>query len=139
MSPPLTRREFLQSAATAAAGLALAPVLARAAVPRAFSFVLLGDLHFDRPEHHDMAWVEKTHPGDVAQIQDYSRITRELMPRLFGTVRETVAALNREPDGPVPFVLHVGDLVEGEAFFGHERADRAAPQVPQVQIGRAHV
>ncbi len=110
MSPPLTRREFLRTTAT---GLALAPVLARAAPPRAFSFVLLGDLHFDRLEHHDLAWVEKSHAGDVRQIQDYSRITRELMPRLFGTVRDTVAALKSAPDGRVPFVLHVGDLVEG--------------------------
>jgi len=113
MNPRITRREFLRTASTTAAGLALAPSLARAAAPRAFSFVLLGDLHFDRLEHHDLAWVEKTHPGDVRQIQDYSRITRELMPRLFATVRETVADLKRAPDGRVPFVLHVGDLVEG--------------------------
>ena len=27
------------------------------------SFVFLGDTHFDRPEHHDMDWVLKTHTG----------------------------------------------------------------------------
>lgn len=56
MHPPLTRRHFLASSA-AATGLALAPSLVRAAATSApFSFVLLGDLHYDQLAHHDFAW-----------------------------------------------------------------------------------
>jgi UDP-2,3-diacylglucosamine pyrophosphatase LpxH len=46
------------------------------------------------------------------------------MPQLFGAVRETVADLNRDAATRVPFVLQVGDLVEG--LCGSE--ERAARQ-----------
>ncbi len=118
MNSTSTRREFLRWSATAAAGTALAPSLLPAALPApassaAFSFVLLGDLHYDKLEHHDLAWLDRTHPNDLSQIKNYTRITHEVMPRLFATVRETVAELNRTAATRVAFVLHVGDLVEG--------------------------
>ncbi len=69
--------------------------------------MLLGDLHFDKLEHHDMAWLEKNKGGDLSQIRNYSRITADIMPKLFATVRESVAATR------AAFVLQVGDLVEG--------------------------
>jgi hypothetical protein len=109
----LHRRDFLQTSFAAAASLALARVPACAADDPAFSFVLLGDLHYDKLEHHDMAWLEKNKAGDLSQIKNYSRITAEIMPRLFTTVRETIAELNRTPETRVSFVLQVGDLVEG--------------------------
>jgi len=105
--PAFSRRRFLQASASAAAGLALVPQPAPAADRDAFSFVLLGDLHFDKLEHHDMAWLEKNKAGDLGQIQNYSRITAEITPGLFATVRESVAATK------AAFVLQVGDLVEG--------------------------
>ena len=116
MHPTLTRRRFLQ-ASTAAAGLALAPRNLRAAQAQApareFAFVLLGDLHLDRPEHHDMDWVRREKPNDVRQIEGYCRNTREVTPQLFATVKNTIADLNLNPATRVPFVVQVGDLVEG--------------------------
>ena len=114
MSPLLSRRQFISTSA-AAAGIVLAPSWARAAdrPAKRFSFVLLGDLHYDKLEHHDMAWVNKEKPNDVRQIENYSRITREVSPVLFQTVRATIAELNRSPDTKVAFVLQAGDLVEG--------------------------
>ena len=116
MHLPLTRRRFLQ-ASTAAAGLALAPRNLRAAQAQApareFAFVLLGDLHLDRPEHHDMDWVRREKPNDVRQIEGYCRNTREVTPQLFATVRNTIADLNLNPATRAPFVVQVGDLVEG--------------------------
>ena len=114
---PPTRRHFLSLAATAA-GAAVVPSLlgaggAGGAGGGRFSFVLLGDLHFDRMEHHDLAWLERTHPNDLSQIRNYTRITREVMPQLLARVRETVAELNRAPATRVAFVLQAGDLVEG--------------------------
>lgn len=88
MNPTLSRRQFLGTS-TAAAGLALAPSWARAAVGNAsrFSFVLLGDLHFDRLDHHDMNWVRKEKPQDVRQIENYRRITREVVDGASVSVR----------------------------------------------------
>lgn len=114
----LTRRQFLHSTtvagAAAWAGHRLGAAAARpAAGGAAFSFVLLGDLHFDRPEHHDMGWVQKEKPNDISQIENYCRITREVTPALLATVRETVAELNRTPATRVAAVIQAGDLVEG--------------------------
>lgn len=116
MNSLLTRRRFLRSSA-AAAGLALIPGWARAAnspaARNAFSFVLLGDLHYDKLEHHDLAWLDRNHPNDLSQIKNYTRITQEITPALFATVRNAIADLNRTPETRVAFVLQVGDLVEG--------------------------
>jgi hypothetical protein len=110
---PCSRRQFLATSTTAA-GLMLAPRWTWAARPTSqFSFVLLGDLHFDKLEHHDMAWVQKEKPNDVRQIENYTRISREVTPLLLKTVRETVTDLNRTPATRVAFVLQAGDLVEG--------------------------
>lgn len=103
----MNRRRFLQASAAA-----LLASRVQAASTKALSFVLLGDLHFDKPEHHDFAWVQEHSPDSVRQSENYSRITREIMPRLFATVRETIAARSRE-GVPVSFVLQVGDVVEG--------------------------
>jgi hypothetical protein len=114
--PTLNRRDFLRTSLAAAAGLTTTPLWTRgatAAPASAFSFVLLGDLHYDKLEHHDFDWLAKNHPNDRSQIENYSRITRDIMPRLFTTVRATIADLNRAGGPRVAFVLHVGDLVEG--------------------------
>jgi hypothetical protein len=113
MFPRTNRRQFLRTTLAGATGLALPSISSLAADTEAFSFVLLGDLHFDKLEHHDLAWIEKNKGGDLGQIRNYSRITAEIMPQLFATVRETIAELNRTPKTRVAFVLQVGDLVEG--------------------------
>ena len=76
MNSLLTRRNFLGRLATAS-GAALAPSLPRASASSAssapkFSFVLLGDLHFDKLEHHDLAWLDRTHPNDLSQIKNFA-------------------------------------------------------------------
>jgi hypothetical protein len=84
--------------------------------------------HFDRLEHHDMAWLQKERPNDVRQVENSSRITREVMPALFTEVREQIAAQKVA----VPFVVHIGDLMEGlaghpnwpETLPGHGRVRR---------------
>ena len=118
MPPGLSRRAFLHRTTAAAAGLALAPQWLGAAPAvrddRApFSFVLLGDLHYDKPEHHDMAWVKQDKPNDVRQIEGYTRNSRETTPLLFARVRTTIAELNKTPATRVAFVLQAGDVVEG--------------------------
>lgn len=101
------RRDFLRATSAAAAAALGVPSVSSAATPASFSFVLLGDLHYDKLEHHDMAWLNANKAGDLSQIKNYSRITADLTPRLFEAVKESVAATK------APFVLQVGDLVEG--------------------------
>jgi hypothetical protein len=92
-------------------------------------------MHFDRLEHHDFAWLEKDHHGDVRQVQNYSRLTGEVLPRLCQVVRqqvETAAA-------PVPFVLQLGDLIEGlcgTPELANRQATEALEFVRQAGFGR---
>lgn len=74
-----------------------------------FSFPLLGDLHYDKLEHHDMDWLKREKPNDVHQVENYSRISAEVTPALF----QSVKALASKSGANIAFVLHIGDLVEG--------------------------
>lgn len=109
-----SRRDFLNSVAVGGALLGSAGNWAVSAdgENENWAFPLLGDLHFDRLEHHDHEWLKKEHPGDVSQVENYSRITREMTPRLLSSVRDTLTELSREKT-MVPFVLQLGDLLEG--------------------------
>ncbi|MES2598269.1 MAG: metallophosphoesterase [Verrucomicrobiota bacterium] len=108
-----TRRRFLRQALHASAALTLPSTLKAVDKKDAFSFVLLGDLHYDKLEHHDMKWLQEHKAGDLSQINNYTRITRDITPRLFATVKETLATLNESPATRAAFVLQAGDLVEG--------------------------
>lgn len=74
-----------------------------------YCFPLLGDIHYDSMVHHDMEWVRKEQPGDERQIINYVKVTESYTPALFG---EVSAAVRTSP-ASVPFVVQVGDLVEG--------------------------
>lgn len=140
----MTRRHFLQTTSAATASLALASAGltpargAGASASNAFSFVLLGDIHYDKMEHHDMAWVQKDKPNDVRQIEGYCRNTREVTPLLLARVRATIAELNKTPATRVAFVLQAGDLVEGlcgsEELAVKQNTDAVAA-VREAQLG----
>lgn len=102
------RRAFLAGGAAALSAMAGRPARP-AAAGGPFSFAMLGDIHFDRPAHHDMAWLAQTHPADVHQVQEYTRISESTLPALLAEVR--AAGADARP--PLAFVLQVGDLVEG--------------------------
>lgn len=104
MNVHLTRRGFL----TAAAGAALTTAAPAEESAKPFDFVLLGDLHFDRLEHHDRDWLRREKPNDIRQVENYSRITREVLPALMAEVRDQIGGRER-----VPFTAHIGDFVEG--------------------------
>jgi hypothetical protein len=74
-----------------------------------FELPMLGDLHFDRLEHHDFDWMEKAHHGDISQVHNYSRVTSEWSGKLLEVAKQRV----KNARAPVPFVLQLGDLVEG--------------------------
>ena len=118
MTRNMTRRRFSARVAERALGMTLVAgslptgrvqAAIEPAGGEALTFPVLGDLHFDRLEDHDLEWLRRDHPGDVSQVENYSRLTREVMPRLFDELRQINAGQGR----PFPFVLQVGDLVEG--------------------------
>jgi len=118
----LSRRDFIRSAALGTAGITLAQFPARSFAfggkdePQGepqdnplYRFVLLGDTHYDRSEHHDMDWVRSNQPNDVNQIKRYVENSQKNTPALLERARQVIAASELR----VPFVLQVGDLVEG--------------------------
>ncbi len=109
----MTRRHFAKALLSGAGSLAALPLLAQASRGEGFSFVLLGDLHFDQLAHHDVSWLERDKPDDLRQVRDYSRITADLLPGLLATVRQQLAELSRSGQTPPAFVLQLGDFVEG--------------------------
>jgi hypothetical protein len=74
-----------------------------------YSFVYLGDLHFDRRSHHDFQWVRANQPGDISQIEGYTRNTEAYTPGLLKRIQTSVEA----GDGRIQMILQGGDLVEG--------------------------
>jgi len=106
------RREFLAGSAAVLAAAGLSPAVRGAAGEEsadAFSFALLGDTHFDRLAHHDMAWLTAEHPDGVAQVRRYSEHAATLLPELFATIGRRIAAARTTFDA----VVHVGDFLEG--------------------------
>ncbi|HEX7008843.1 MAG TPA: hypothetical protein VF184_02610, partial [Phycisphaeraceae bacterium] len=114
MSQP-SRREFLLQATLtlAEAGVALHRPRRALAAPSTdqplYAFPVLGDIHYDLMAHHDMDWVQREKPHDVRQIEGYVDASTRFTPRFL----RSVAAMMREQKAPVPFVVQVGDFVEG--------------------------
>jgi hypothetical protein len=118
-TPPLSRRRFLAASAGVTISLAVGrtgsaqgdppPTTQVPAGDHDYGFPLLGDIHFDLPEHHDFDWVRREKPNDIRQIENYIRVTREHTPRLLARTARAVA----DSPVPMPFVVQVGDLVEG--------------------------
>lgn len=113
MRKSVTRREFVKTLLAGTASLSLLPPPIRAASREAFAFPLLGDLHYDELSCHDLESLGREKPDDLRQVRGYSSLTTDMVPRLFASVRETIAELNDPPDTTVPFTVQVGDLVEG--------------------------
>ncbi len=74
---------------------------------KSFDFLLLGDLHFDKWDYHDMNYLKEKYPNDITQIENYSRVTRENFPLLMQVAKEKAAKANAD------FYLQLGDFVEG--------------------------
>lgn len=105
----INRRKFVTSLGMMAAAL---PVGAKAfdfnpSPGKSFHFLLLGDLHFDKMEHHDMEYLKTKYPNDIVQVENYSRITRDHLPGLMQVAKAKATKLRAD------FYLQLGDFVEG--------------------------
>lgn len=74
-----------------------------------YSFVYLGDIHFDKTSHHDFDWVRKEKPNDIRQIENYVRITENHTPGLFRQIQSLIESSH----GRIKMVLQGGDFTEG--------------------------
>ena len=91
--------------------LILLAALSSPVLPQDKSFIILGDLHFDRMELHDWQWLRETMPKDTSQIINYSKIMkanfRDLISELAARTRTTVPAVRG--------IIQLGDFQEGLA------------------------
>lgn len=107
-----SRRALLIAAAMCVQIIALAGASASAQDARhgpTYSFVYLGDIHFDRTSHHDMEWVKANKPDDVRQIEEYVSHTTERAPGLMKRLETAIKA----SDGRIKMIIQGGDLTEG--------------------------
>lgn len=111
MNSEYTRREMVATLATGAFAATALPQALAAGKEREnrFSFLLLGDTHFDRIEHHDLEWMKQHFAKDIPQVESYCRHTKEVLPGLLKAAKSRLATA--EP--ATAFALHVGDLIEG--------------------------
>jgi hypothetical protein len=111
MSLEYSRREFVTALAAGAVTATALPhaLAARKGNDNRFSFLLLGDTHFDRIEHHDLDWMREHYAKDISQVENYCRHTKEELPKLLRAAQARLSAA----DPSTAFALHVGDLVEG--------------------------
>jgi len=75
----------------------------------AYSFVYLGDIHFDKKCHHDFEWVKANMPNDISQIEDYVRITEKYTQGLLRRVQTCIES----SQGQIKMIVQGGDLTEG--------------------------
>ena len=120
-----SRRSFLGMMGSGMAG-ARGSWAISAEAGESFELPMLGDLHFDRLEHHDFDWMKHAHEGDIKQVHNYSRVTSEWSGKLLDVAKQRV----RDARAPVPFVLQLGDLIEG-LCGSPERATRQASEALQ--------
>ncbi len=91
--------------------LMLSLILAPSVVAQKSSFLVLGDLHYDRLEDHDMKWLRQK-PDDLRQVtEEYTAYTKENWNDFMNLLREKVSSYNP----PVKAVVQLGDLSEGLA------------------------
>ena len=56
-----------------------------------YSVPVLGDIHYDRADCHDMGWVNAEMSRDLRQIRNYIKVTETSTPELFRQVEANAA------------------------------------------------
>ncbi|OGU29127.1 MAG: hypothetical protein A2X67_12550 [Ignavibacteria bacterium GWA2_55_11] len=75
------------------------------------SFILIGDVHFDKLTLHDMSWLQTNYPNDVAQVNNYSQITQNNFSAFISELLHQSQIVTPVVAG----MLQMGDLQEGLA------------------------
>ncbi len=86
-------------------------IINHTSVAQKSSFIVLGDLHYDVLQDHDMDWL-KTKPDDLRQVtEEYTKYTSENWNDFTAILKRKVES-NRSP---VKAIVQLGDLSEGLA------------------------
>lgn len=97
------------------------------------SFIILGDLHYDLIDDHDMDYL-KTKPDDLRQVKEYTTITEENWADFMGVLQQKIQRVKP----PVKAVIQLGDLSEGLAGTeekARQMAFNAMKAVDDAQLG----
>jgi 3',5'-cyclic AMP phosphodiesterase CpdA len=93
------------------------------------SFIVLGDIHYDMPEFHDMAWLA-TKPDDLRQVtQEYTVYTATNWPDFMMNLKTKASVC----DPPVKAIVQLGDLSEGLAGNVEKAMQMAAQTMKAVE------
>lgn len=86
-------------------------------------FIVLGDIHYDLIEDHNMEWLN-TKPDDVRQVKEYTKITQNIWP----TFSKKLKSVADDSNLNIKAVIQLGDLSEGLAG-SEEKAVQMAKSV----------
>lgn len=91
--------------------LALSLSLSISAVAEKNSFLILGDIHYDLLENHDMEWLSKK-PDDLRQVtKEFTQFTKNNWPTFSKILKERVEKYTPR----IEAVVQLGDISEGLA------------------------
>lgn len=85
------------------------------------SFLILGDLHYDLPDNHNMDWLG-TKPDDMRQVKEYTLYTKNNWSDFMEILRQKVQTFKPS----IKAVIQLGDLSEGLAGSEEKAAKMAA-------------
>ena len=92
------------------------------------SFLILGDIHYDLLENHDMEWLQKK-PDDLRQVTtEYTQFTKKNWPAFSKQLRNRVKTYKPE----IKAILQLGDISEGLAGSEHKAEQMAQSVVKAV-------
>lgn len=96
------------------------------------SLIVLGDLHYDLLDDHDMDWL-RSKPGDLRQVKEYTVYTEENWTDFMSIIKNRIESA----DPPVKVVVQLGDLSEGLAGTeekARQMASNAMKAVDETQM-----
>jgi len=86
-------------------------IINHTSVAQKSSFIVLGDLHYDVLQDHDMEWLGQK-PDDLRQVtEEYTKYTSENWNDFMAILKRKVETNN----SPVKAIVQLGDLSEGLA------------------------
>lgn len=99
------------------------------------TLLVLGDLHYDLLEDHDMDWL-RTKPDDLRQVtQEYTVFTKNNWVDFMGIVRDKAQTVKP----PMKAVIQLGDLSEGLAGSEEKAVQMASSAMDAVEAAEIPV
>jgi hypothetical protein len=99
------------------------------------SFVVLGDIHYDLLDDHDMDWL-KTKPDDLRQVTtEYTQYTANYWKDFISVLKEKVK--NARPE--IRAIVQTGDLSEGLAGSPEKADQMASNAIKAIDASDIHV